>query len=89
MRASHFNLARVALVKKNVADAKMHADEFRKSAETSNNPNQVKLSHELAGLIAMAINAVTVVCVSLVTRKPNAAGVALGVRLHAHQLVRS
>ena len=53
-RASHFNLARVALVKKNVADAKMHAEEFRKSAEASNNPNQVKLSHELAGLIAMA-----------------------------------
>jgi SSS family solute:Na+ symporter len=40
------------------------------------------------GLIAMAINAVTVIGVSLVTPQPTAAGVALGVRLHAHQLLR-
>jgi SSS family solute:Na+ symporter len=40
------------------------------------------------GLIAMAINAVTVIGVSLVTPQPTAAGVALGVRLHAHQLAR-
>ena len=40
------------------------------------------------GLIAMAINALAVICVSLVTPQPTAAGVALGVRLHAHQLVR-
>ena len=53
-RASHYNLARVALVKKDLTDAKMHAEEFRKGAEASNNPNQVRLSHELAGLIAMA-----------------------------------
>jgi tetratricopeptide (TPR) repeat protein len=53
-RVSHFNLARVALVQKDVAGAKTHAEEFRKGAEASNNPNQVRLSHELAGMIAMA-----------------------------------
>jgi tetratricopeptide (TPR) repeat protein len=53
-RASHYNLARVALVKKDLAAAKTHAEEFRKKVEATNNPNQVRLSHELAGLIALA-----------------------------------
>jgi tetratricopeptide (TPR) repeat protein len=53
-RISHFNLARVALVQKDVAAAKTHAEEFRKKVEATNNPNQVRLSHELAGMIAMA-----------------------------------
>ena len=53
-RASHYNLARVALVRKDLADAKAHAEEFRKRADASNNPAQVRLAHELTGLIAMA-----------------------------------
>ncbi len=40
------------------------------------------------GLVAMGVNAITVVVVSLVTPSPSATGIALGTRLHAHQLVR-
>ena len=53
-RASHYNLARVALVKKDLAAAKTEAEEFRKRADASNNPAQVRLAHELSGLIALA-----------------------------------
>jgi len=53
-RVIHYNLARVALVKKDIAGAKTEAEEFRKGAEASNNPAQVRLSHELTGLIALA-----------------------------------
>ena len=53
-RLIHFNRARVAIVKKDFATAKTEAEEFRKGAEASNNPNQVKLAHELAGQIALA-----------------------------------
>src|SRR6266540_2443785 len=49
----HYNLARVALGKKDVATAKAEAAEFQKGAEAGNNPNQVKLARELAGLIAL------------------------------------
>jgi len=40
------------------------------------------------GLIAMGINAITVICVSLLTPRPDAAGIAVGLHLHTHQLVR-
>jgi tetratricopeptide (TPR) repeat protein len=50
----HFNLAAVATGKKDYAAAKTEADEFRKGAETSGNPVQVRQSHELAGRIALA-----------------------------------
>jgi len=50
----HFNLARVALAKKNFAAAKTEADEFRKGAMIAKNPFQPKLSHELDGVIALA-----------------------------------
>jgi tetratricopeptide (TPR) repeat protein len=50
----HYNLARVALGKKDVAGAKGHADEFRKGAETSKNPAQRKQAHELDGIVALA-----------------------------------
>jgi tetratricopeptide (TPR) repeat protein len=50
----HFNLATVALGKKDTVTAKTEADEFSKVAEASKNPNQVRLSHELAGRIALA-----------------------------------
>jgi tetratricopeptide (TPR) repeat protein len=51
---SHYNLARVAIAQKDPAGAKSHAEEFRKGAEAGKNPNQVRLAHELNGLIAMA-----------------------------------
>ena len=50
----HFNLATVALGMKDNATAKTEAEEFRKSAEASRNPAQVRLSHQLAGMIALA-----------------------------------
>jgi tetratricopeptide (TPR) repeat protein len=50
----HFNLAAMAIGKKDYAGAKTHADEYRQGAEASRNPAQVKLAHELAGRIALA-----------------------------------
>jgi tetratricopeptide (TPR) repeat protein len=49
----HYNLTRVALGKKDLATAKTESLEFRKGAEASKNPAQVKQAHELAGLIAL------------------------------------
>jgi tetratricopeptide (TPR) repeat protein len=49
-----FNLASLAIEKKDYAAAKSHADEYRQGAETSKNPAQMKLAHELAGRIALA-----------------------------------
>jgi len=51
---SHYNLARVAVAKKDFAGAKGHADEFRKGASASRNPAQAKQAHELDGIIALA-----------------------------------
>ncbi len=50
----HYNLARVALWKKDLAGAKSHADEFRKGASISKNPAQAKQAHELDGIVALA-----------------------------------
>ena len=50
----HFNLARVAVAKKDFTLAKTEADEFRKGAMVSKNPFQPKLAHELDGTIALA-----------------------------------
>ncbi|MBV8856156.1 MAG: tetratricopeptide repeat protein [Acidobacteria bacterium] len=50
----HYNLATVALGKKDSATAKSEAEEFRKGAEASKNPNQQRQAHELAGMIALA-----------------------------------
>jgi tetratricopeptide (TPR) repeat protein len=50
---NHYNLARVAIGKKDLAAAKTEAEEFRKGAEAKGNPAQIKQSHELAGLIAI------------------------------------
>jgi tetratricopeptide (TPR) repeat protein len=50
----HYNLATVALGKKDIAAAKSEAEGFRKGAEDSKNPNQLRQAHELAGLIALA-----------------------------------
>ena len=52
-RFHHYNLARVAIAKKDLATAKTETDTFRKGAETAKNANQLKLAHELAGRIAL------------------------------------
>jgi tetratricopeptide (TPR) repeat protein len=50
----HYNLVTVALGKKDYATAKSEAEEFRKGAEASKNPNQMRQAHELAGMIALS-----------------------------------
>ncbi|MGD0990129.1 MAG: hypothetical protein ABR874_20145 [Candidatus Sulfotelmatobacter sp.] len=50
----HFNLASVALAKKDYAAAKVHAVEFRQGVEAGKNTLQVRQVHELAGRIALA-----------------------------------
>jgi tetratricopeptide (TPR) repeat protein len=50
----HYNLATVALGKKDYPTAKAEADEFRKGAAGSKNPAQVRQSHQLDGMIALA-----------------------------------
>ena len=52
-RFDHYNRTRVALGKKDLVTAKAEAQEFWKLAEASNNPIQLKLAHELTGLIAL------------------------------------
>ena len=49
----HYNLARVAIAKKDLATAKTETDAFRQGAEAAKNANQVKQAHELAGRIAL------------------------------------
>ena len=49
----HYNLARVAIAKKDLATAKTETETFRKGAEAAKNPNQLKQAHELAGRIAL------------------------------------
>ena len=49
----HYNLARVAIAKKDLATAKAETETFRKGAEAAKIPNQVKQAHELAGRIAL------------------------------------
>jgi tetratricopeptide (TPR) repeat protein len=50
----YYNLARVALGKKDYAAARTEAEEFRKGAEASGNPAQIKNAHELDGIVALA-----------------------------------
>jgi tetratricopeptide (TPR) repeat protein len=52
-RFSHYNFARVAVAKKDLATAKTETEAFRKGAEAAKNANQLKLAHELAGRIAL------------------------------------
>jgi tetratricopeptide (TPR) repeat protein len=49
----HYNSARVALGKKDLATAKTEAEAFRKGTEAKNNPVQVKQAHQLIGMIAL------------------------------------
>ena len=53
-RVHRYNLARVAIAKKDLAAAKTESDAFRTSAEAAKNANQLKQAHELAGRIALA-----------------------------------
>jgi len=50
----HYNMATVAIAKKDIANAKTEAEEFRKGAESSKNQNQIRTAHELMGSIALA-----------------------------------
>lgn len=50
---NHYNLARVAIAKKDLTTAKTETQTFRSGAEAAKNPNQIKLAHELAGRIAL------------------------------------
>jgi tetratricopeptide (TPR) repeat protein len=50
----HYNLVTVAVGRKDLATAKAEAEEFRKGAEASKSPNQMRQAHELAGMIALA-----------------------------------
>src|SRR5690349_2519194 len=52
-RFHHYNLARVAIVKKDLATAKTETEAFRTAVEAAKNANQLKLAHELAGRIAL------------------------------------
>jgi tetratricopeptide (TPR) repeat protein len=50
----HFDLARVALAKNDLAAAKREADEYRTGASNSKNPAQRRFPHELDGVIALS-----------------------------------
>ena len=52
-RVYRYNLARVAVAKKDLAAAKTEAETFRKAVEAARNPNQLRQAHELAGRIAL------------------------------------
>ena len=49
----HYNLARVALGKKDLARAKTEAEQFRKGTEALKNPGQTRQAHQLVGIIAL------------------------------------
>jgi tetratricopeptide (TPR) repeat protein len=49
----HYNLARVALGKKDFATAKTEAEEFRKGTDAAKNAVQVRQAHELTGMVAL------------------------------------
>jgi len=53
-RTHQFNLAALAIGKKDYSAAKSHTDEFRQSAETAKNSAQLKQAHELTGRLALA-----------------------------------
>ncbi len=53
-RVAHYNMARVALAKKDFAGAKREAEAFRRDAASSKNPFTAKNVHELDGTIALA-----------------------------------
>jgi tetratricopeptide (TPR) repeat protein len=52
-RFQHYNLARVAIAKKDLATAKTETETFRTAVEAAKNANLLKQAHELAGRIAL------------------------------------
>jgi tetratricopeptide (TPR) repeat protein len=54
-RAFLYNSARVALQKGDLATARDRSTQFRSQAEEIHNPIQIRLAHELAGQIALAV----------------------------------
>jgi tetratricopeptide (TPR) repeat protein len=50
----HYNLARVAIGKKDFAAARTETEAFKRGAEAAKNQNQIKQAHELAGMTALA-----------------------------------
>jgi tetratricopeptide (TPR) repeat protein len=50
----HFDMAGIAIAKKDYAAAKSHTEEFRRGAEATRNPAQLQQAHELSGRIAFA-----------------------------------
>ncbi len=48
-----FNAARVAAKKKDFETAKAYQEEYRQRVEAVNNPFQIRLAHQLAGIIAL------------------------------------
>jgi tetratricopeptide (TPR) repeat protein len=52
-RVHRYNVARVAIAKKDLAAAKTESAAFRTAAEAAKNANQLKQAHELAGRIAL------------------------------------
>jgi tetratricopeptide (TPR) repeat protein len=48
----HYNLARVALGKKDLSTAKKEAEAFRQGTEAAKRPLQIKQAHQLLGIIA-------------------------------------
>ena len=50
----HYNLAHVAIVKKDLPTASTEAEAYRKGTATLKNPFQTKLAHELMDMIALA-----------------------------------
>jgi len=50
----HYNLARVAIGKKDFATAKTETEAFKRGSEAAKNQNQIKQAHELAGMTALA-----------------------------------
>jgi len=52
-RAYLFNTARFALKKNDYETAKVKSEEYHKQVEAIENPLQIKLSHQLAGMIAL------------------------------------
>jgi len=49
----HYNLARVALGKKDLTTAKTEAEAFRQGTEAAKRPLQIKQAHQLLGMIAL------------------------------------
>jgi tetratricopeptide (TPR) repeat protein len=49
----HYNLARVALAKKDMATAKTEAAAYQEGTKTQKNPFQTKQAHELLGMVAL------------------------------------